>query len=64
MADEYLAKTFPDARILGVVHLRARDVQDRKLHFDVRQYTDLDRTCAEVYEREFGRDPGHLDIRV
>ena len=67
LADEYLGRTFPDARALAAVHqdtdhthvhihLQARDIQDRKLHFDDERYRDLDRAWAEIYGREVGRD--------
>lgn len=67
LADEYLDRTFPDARALAVVHqdtdhthvhvhLQARDIHDRKLHFDDDRYRDLDRSWAEIYGREFGRE--------
>ncbi|MBV9282498.1 MAG: relaxase/mobilization nuclease domain-containing protein [Chloroflexi bacterium] len=67
MAEEYLDRTFPEARAIAVVHqdtehthvhihLQARDVHERKLHFDARRFPQLDRAWAEVYAREFGRE--------
>lgn len=67
LADEYLDRTFPDARALAVVHqdtdhthvhihLQARDIHDRKLYFGDQRYRDLDRAWAEIYGRETGRD--------
>lgn len=67
MADDYLARTFPEARAIAVVHqdtdhthvhlhLQARDVHDHKLHFSSREYSRLDRAWAEVYAREFGQE--------
>ncbi len=65
LADDYLERTFPDARALGAVHqdtehthvhvhLQARDVDDHKLHFDRHAYERLDEAWAEVYAREYG----------
>src|SRR5919202_1379233 len=65
LAAAYLEQTFPTARALAAVHqdtehthvhlhLQARDVQDRKLHFAHAHYQRLDRVWAELYARAFG----------
>jgi len=65
LADDYLERTFPDARALAAVHqdtehthvhvhLQARDIDDHKLHFDRHAYERLDEQWAEVYAREYG----------
>jgi hypothetical protein len=67
MASAYLAREFPDARAIAAVHqdtehthvhlhVQARDVGDRKLHFDRGAYRHLDEHWAEVYAREFGQE--------
>lgn len=67
LADDYLGRTFPDARALAAVHqdtehthvhvhLQARDVDDHKLHFDRHAYERLDEQWAEVYAREYGHE--------
>jgi hypothetical protein len=65
LADAYLERTFPNARVLAAVHqdtehthvhvhLQARDIDDHKLHFDRHAYERLDEQWAEVYAREYG----------
>jgi hypothetical protein len=65
LADDYLERTFPDARALAAVHqdtehthvhvhLQARDIDDHKLHFDRHAYERLDEQWAAVYAREYG----------
>jgi hypothetical protein len=67
LADDYLEREFPDARAIAAVHqdtdhthvhlhVQARDVDDRKLHFDRGAYGRLDEAWAEVYARAFGRE--------
>lgn len=67
MADEYLDRTFPDARAVAAVHqdtdhthvhihIQARDIDDHKLHFDRETYRELDREWQDIYGREFGRE--------
>jgi hypothetical protein len=67
LAEEYLEREFPEARAIAAVHqdtehthvhlhVQARDVDDRKLHFDRGAYGRLDEAWAELYAREFGRE--------
>lgn len=67
MADDYLARNFPDHPALAAVHqdtdhthvhlhVQARDAGDHKLHLGRAEYRYLDESWAEVYAREFGRE--------
>jgi relaxase-like protein len=65
LAEDYLERAFPEARAIAAVHqdtehthvhlhVQARNVDDRKLHFDRGAYGRLDEAWAELYAREFG----------
>jgi len=67
LAEDYLERTFPTTRALAAVHqdtahthvhvhLQARDIDDRKLHFDRHSYERLDDAWAEVYARAYGQE--------
>jgi len=75
MADEYLDRTFPDARAVAAVHqdtdhthvhihIQARDADDHKLHFDRDTYRTLDHEWDDICVREFGRDHEHEEKSV
>lgn len=73
MANEFLEKTFPDARAAAFFHrdtdqlhshiwLDARQIDGRKIDLAPREYKSIDENWNRIYAREMGRDEQeHLD---
>jgi hypothetical protein len=66
LAKDWLQKNFKDARAVVAVHqdkvhhshvhvwIDARDVNDRKLQLNNRQFKNLDKSWAQIYSKEYG----------